>query len=426
MRYLLFLMLIIAFPAVAPAQSGYIEVTAPGNRQLKLAVDTPHTSMSASSAVLSKEISDVLQFDMNMSGIAIAESRVLQPLSAGITLADTDFAAWQAGGFDLLVRSEYSIKGDELTIEYRLYDVPNRKMMTGKRYLGKTRELRRFAHSFADEIMLVMTGEKGCFTSRIVYVSTQTGNKEISIMDWDGHSALPLTRNGSINLNPDFSPDGREIIFTSYKRGNPDLYRRALSSTAEIILSNRKGLNITGTYSPDGNTIALTLSKDGEAEIYTIAKDGGKPVRLTVSSALEVYPAWSPDGKQIAFVSDRLGKPQIFVMDSNGGHVRRLTTSGSYNVNPRWSPKGDKIVYSRLQEGSFQIFSINVNGTEDTQLTVEGSNENPSWSPDARFITFGSKRSAGEGIYVMRSDGSGQTKVSHGKGGHTQPAWSHR
>jgi len=419
---LIYMAVLLFFSGSVFAQSGYIEVTAPGNRQLKLAVDAPR-SLDAPLAASAKELSDVLIFDMNMSGVVSAESADLLAASSRITLGDSDFLPWMTGGFDLLVRTAYSIKGEELTVEFRLFDVINRKLMSAKRYLGKTYDLRRFSHSFADEILLVMTGEKGCFTSRVVYVSAKTGNKEISIMDWDGHHPLPLTRNGSINLNPDFAPDGREIIFTSYKRGNPDLYRRALSNTAEIPISNRNGLNITGTWSPDGSRIALSLSKDGDAEIYTMAKDGSNPVRLTVNRALEVYPAWSPDGRQIAFVSDRLGKPQIFIMDAAGGNVRRLTTAGSYNVNPRWSPKGDSIAYTRSQ-GGFQIYTIRPDGSGDTQLTSEGSNENPSWSPDGRFITFSSKRDGSLGIYVMRADGSGQIKVSRDKGSYSQPAWS--
>lgn len=427
MRITFFLLLILlTLPATLPAQTGYIEVTAPGNRQLRLAVDAPHSLDAASAATAAREMSDVLAFDINMSGTAIAETREQQPLPGGITLADSDFVPWLTGGFDLLVRSVYSIKGDDLTVEFRLYDVPNRKMMTAKRYLGKTRDLRRFAHSFADEILLAVTGEKGCFTTRIAFVTTQSGNKEIAIMDWDGHNQLQLTRNRSINLNPDISPDGREIIFTSYKHGNPDLYKRLLSSTAEVPLSQRKGLNITGTWSPDGSKIALTLSKDGDAEIYTISKDGTNPMRLTVNPAIEVSPAWSPDGKQIAFVSDRLGKPQIFIMNADGGNIHRLTTAGSYNVNPRWSPKGDKIAYARMQNGGFQIYTINADGSNDSQLTSAGSSENPAWSPDGRFIAFSSKRGGGEAIYVMRSDGSGEARISQGKGSSTQPAWSTR
>jgi len=422
------ILLLLALPVGLLAQNGSpeaVEVTAPGNKQLKLAVEYPRNLNSAGDTTAAIEMGDVIAFDMNMSGVTAAETRPQTTLSGG-SLAESAFLPWMSAGFDLLVRGEYSVKGDNLTVEFRLFDLVNRKMMTSRRYLGTPKDLRRFAHSFADEILLIVTGEKGCFTTHIAFVSSQTGNKEIVIMEWDGHNLLQLTRNGSINLNPDFSSDGREIIFSSYKRGNPDLYRRALSNTVEVLLSNRKGLNITGAWSPDGSRIALSLSKDGNSEIYTIARDGSNPTRLTINPAIEVSPTWSPDGSQLAFVSDRLGKPQIFVMNADGGNVRRLTTSGSYNVNPSWSPKGDKIAYARMQGGAFQIFTINSDGTGDTQLTTVGSSENPTWSPDGRLLAFSSKRGGVEAIYVMRSDGTGQTRVSQSKGFSTQPTWSPR
>lgn len=422
--FFLLLLLLLAFPALLPAQNGYIEVTAPGNHQLKLAVDAPRSLDAAPSAVTAKEMGDVIAFDMNMSGNVIADTKNQSPLPGLIAFTEIDFSPWLSSGYDLLVRSEFTIKGDDLTVEFRLFDVLNRKLLTAKRYLGKTRDLRRFAHSFSDEILMALTGERGCFTTHVAFVSTQGGNKEIFTMDWDGHNLVQLTKNGSINLNPDFSPDGREIIYTSYKHGNPDLYKRALSKAIEIPISHRKGLNITGTWSPDGARIALALSKDGNAEIYTISKDGDNPHRLTVFPSIEVSPTWSPDGNSIAFVSDRFGKPQIFVMDANGYNVRRLTTAGNYNVNPRWSPKGDRIAYARMQGGGFQIYTINSDGSGDTQLTSVGSGENPAWSPDGRFIAFSSKRGGAEAIYVMRADGSGQTRVSQNKGRGTQPAWS--
>ncbi|MBW4055007.1 MAG: Tol-Pal system beta propeller repeat protein TolB [Proteobacteria bacterium] len=424
MKLLLFVLLLLVFPGTLYAQSGYVEVTASGNRQLKLAVASPHSLDATPDPGSAKLVSDVITFDLNMSGVVQAESRMQQPPPVNLSLADADFALWQSAGFDLLVLSEYSLKGGQLTIEYRLYDVTTHKLVTAKRYLGAAKDLRRFSHSFADEILRALTGVKGVFTTRIAYVSAQTGNKEIYIMDWDGHNPLPLTRNRSINLNPDFSPDGRQILFTSYKRGNPDLFLRSLSHTAEIAISTRKGLNITPSWSPDGNKIALALSKDGDAEIYTLNKDGSHPTRLTINPALDLYPTWSPDGTQIAFLSDRLGNPQIFVMNSDGSNVRRLTTTGNYNVNPRWSPNGNRIAYSRMTSGGFNIFTIAPDGSADTQLTFDGNNENPSWSADSRLICFSSKRSSGNGVYVMRADGSGQTKVSRGKGMDFQPVWS--
>jgi len=422
--FLLLSLTLITLSTSLHAQTGAIEVTAPGNRQLKLAVEAPRSQDPAPNAAAAREMGEVIAFDMNMSGNVIADAKEQPPLPGLIAFAEPDYTAWLAAGYDLLVRSEFSIKGNDLTIEFRLYDVVNRKLMTAKRYLGVSKDLRRFAHSFSDEILLALTGERGCFTTHIAFVSTQSGNKEIFIMDWDGHNLLQLTRNGSINMNPDVSPDGHEIIFTSYKHGNPDLYKRSLSNTVEVPVSHRKGLNITGVWSPDGSRIALSLSKDGNAEIYTISRNGDHPQRLTVFPSIEVSPTWSPDGGRIAFVSDRLGKPQIFVMDANGYNVRRLTTSGNYNVNPRWSPKGDKIAYARMQGGGFQIYTINIDGSNDTQLTSVGSSENPAWSPDGRFIASSSKRGGVEAIYVMRADGSGQTRVSQNKGHATQPAWS--
>ncbi len=427
-KLLVTILFLLMYPLTLAAQSKApeaVEVTAPGNKQLKLAIEIPRSAASSGNQPAASELADVLLFDLNMAGTVAAETRPYTALSGG-SLAETAFLPWTSAGFDLLVRGEYTLTGDNLTVEFRLFDVLNRTMLTAKRYLGSAKDLRRLAHAFADEVMLAVTGEKGPFTTHIAFVSSQSGNKEIFIMDWDGRNLVQLTRNGSINLNPDFSPDGREILFSSYKRGNPDLFKRALSNTVEVPISNRKGLNITGTWSPDGTKIALTLSKDGNSEIYTLAKNGGNPVRLTVTNAIEVSPVWSPDSRKIAFVSDRLGKPQIFVMNADGSNVHRLTTSGSYNVNPRWSPKGDKIAYARMQGGGFQIFTINADGSGDTQLTTSGSNENPVWSPDGRLIAFSSKRGGATAIHAMRADGTGQTRISQNKGAATQPAWSTR
>ncbi|QOX80429.1 Tol-Pal system beta propeller repeat protein TolB [Trichlorobacter lovleyi] len=407
------------------AAANYIEVTAAGNRLLKLAVVPPQPMGTVIRPELANETAEVHSFDLTMSGLVAAERRDAALLEHGLALTPMDFIPWLSAGYDLLIRGEYELRGQELTLEFRLYDVVAKKLLTSKRFLGREKDLRRYAHSFSDEVLRVLTGEKGAFTSKIIYVSTQSGNKELAMMDWDGFNGQQLTGNRSINLSPDISPDGREVIFTSYKRGNPDLYKRALSSNLEVPVSSRSGLNITGAWSPDGSKIALALSKDGNTEIYTVAKDGSSPNRLTVSHAANVSPAWTPDGSKIAFVSDRLGKPQIFVMDANGGNVRRLITNGSYNVNPSWSPKGDKLAFARMA-GGFQIFVANADGSNETQLTFEGNNERPRWSPDGRLIAFSSRRGGQEAIYVMRADGSGQTKVSRSKGLSQHPIWSPR
>jgi len=422
---LLFGLVLVCCLASLASSATYIEVTAPGNRLLKLAIVPPQPLGATVSPELANEMADTQSFDLTMSGLFTAERHDAAPLQMRLGLSMIDFVPWLSAGYDLLIRGEYELRGEELTVEFRLFDVLNKKQLLVKRYLGSRKDLRRFSHAFSDEVLATLAGEKGAFSSRIIFVSTQPGNKEIFAMDWDGHHLQQITNSGTITISPDISPDGREIIFTSYKRGNPDLFKRALSSSVDVPISTRPGVNITGAWSPDGTKIALAMSKDGNTELYTVNRDGSSPVRLTVTNSANLSPSWSPDGSKLAFVSDRLGKPHLFVMDANGGNLRRLTTNGGNNFNPAWSPKGDKIAYTH-QAGGFQIFVINADGTGDTQLTTAGSNERPRWSPDGRLIAFSSKRNGSEDIYVMRADGSGQTKVSRSRGKNLHPVWSPR
>jgi TolB protein len=425
LKYFILLMFaLLLSPAAISAQDPYLVVTAPANRNLQLAIAAPVAVTGGENPAIAKVLAELFSFDMTLAGpFTVQDSRPAKG-NSGIKQGSFDFAPWKATGADLLLKTGYSISGNTLVLECRLYDLAKEAELTAKRYTGDSKDLRRMAHSFSDEVLRVVTGESGPFSGKIALVSTTTGNKEVYLMDYDGFNRQRLTGNRSINLNPDFSPSGKEIIYTSYKAGNPDLYRRELFTGSEARISSSRGLNIGGAWAPDGKRIALAMSKDGISQIYTINKDGKQATRLTKSRAIDVSPAWAPDGSRIAFVSDRLGKPQIFAMDANGQNVRRLTTSGSYNVSPRWSPKGDRIAYCRQLGSGFQIYTINPDGTGDTRLTSEGNNEHPRWSPDGRYITFSSKRGGKEAIYIMRADGTGQSSVSRGKGADSHPAWT--
>lgn len=416
--------LFVASTVALKAENTPLEVTAPISDKLQLAI-APVTNLGGGERTdFTRDIPEILRFDLDLAGLF-----AILPQSSGggtgIKPGDFDFRPWASAGAKLLIKAGYSYSANKVTVEFRLYDVIQEKQLAAKRYTGTAGDLRKITHTFSDEVLRAVTGEPGPFTAKIAFVSKRSGTKEIYMMDYDGHGVQRLTSNGSINLNPEFSPNGREIIYTSYKKKNPDLYRREIFSGSEARISSFPGINATATYATSGDKIALVLSKDGNSEIYVMGKDGRNVTRLTNNPAIDVAPAWSPDGSQIAFVSDRLGKPQVFIMNADGSGVRRLTTSGAYNVTPRWSPKGDKIAYAR-QAAGFQIYTINPDGTGDTQLTSEGSNEHPRWSPDGRFIAFSSTRSGGQGIYIMRADGTGEKRVSQEKGGDSHPVWSSR
>ncbi len=423
-KFLLVFAILFLLPATGFAQQSYLEVTAPGNRQLQLAIAAPVALSGGPHADIARELTGVLQFDMTLAGPFSVMPLPTAPGTEGIRPGEFSFAPWKAAGADLLIKSGYTVSGTTLTVEFRLYDVLRGTEVTAKRYAGTEHDVRKIAHSFSDEIMRAMTGEAGPFSGKVAFVSTVTGNKELYLMDYDGHNVQRLTGNGSINLDPDFSPSGRELIYTSYKKHNPDLYRRELFTGAEARISHSRGINVTGAWAPDGNRIALARSVSGISQIYVIDKNGKQLARLTHSGAIDISPAWSPDGSKIAFVSDRYGKPQIFIMNADGSGVHRLTYKGNYNVTPRWSPKGDRIAYCRREGGGFQIHTISPDGTGDTELTSAGSNEHPRWSPDGRYIIFSSNRTGRDAIYVMRADGTGEVRVSRGKRSDSHPVWS--
>lgn len=402
----------------------YLEVTAPGNQQIRLAIAVPIALEGYQLTKEATEIKDVLTFDMTLAGLFTVIPTPSTILLGGIRSGEFTFAPWQGISADLLLLTGYRMNGTALVLEFRLYDVVKQQEISAKRFSGVSTDLRLLAHSMSDEIMRLITGKNGPFSGKIAFVANPTGNKEIYLMDYDGFNILRLTKNRSINLTPDFSPSGRDLLFTSYQQGNPQVFRRNIATGIETRLTQHKGMNMGGAWSPDGKAIALSMSHGGNADIYLMNDDGKEIRKLTSSDAIDISPAWSPDGTQLAYVSDRLGKPQVFIMKSDGSGTRRLTTNGKYNVSPRWSPNGDRIAYCRQVNGGFQIFAVNPDGTGDTQLTFEGSNEYPRWSPDGRFITFSSTRSGTQGIYVMRRDGSGQTSVLKNKAKNGHPVWS--
>ncbi|MFW9603952.1 MAG: Tol-Pal system beta propeller repeat protein TolB [Trichlorobacter sp.] len=421
-RYLILLMMLCVFcsSVVVWAADTAVEVTARGNRSLRLGIVAPQPTGASYKTQLADTMAAVHAFDMQMSGIVQSEVTSLPPLGHGLAVSSADYDRWATSGFELMVRGTYALSGDTLVTEFRLYDVIGKKMLTAKRYTGRAADTRKMAHLFSDEVVRTLTGEKGTFSAHIVFVSTQSGSKELHMMDWDGYGVQRLTNHHSILLSPDVSPNSTMVLFTSYRRGNPDLYVRNLAQGTDTILSGRRGLNITGAWSPDGKQVALSMSREGTTDIYLIDTKGAIIKRLTSGAGANVSPTWSPDGTKIAFISDRHGKPNLFVMNRDGSNVRKLA-GGGYLATPAWSPKGDVIAFTRMS-GGFQISVVTLDGAE-TQLTSSGNNERPRWSPDGRMIVFGSKRSGTEALYVMRRDGTGQTKVSRVSGIAQHPVW---
>ncbi|MBN2644575.1 MAG: Tol-Pal system beta propeller repeat protein TolB [Desulfuromonadaceae bacterium] len=400
-----------------------------GQRAIPLA----HTALVAESRIaadMAQTFDGVLGGDLDLSGLFapvdpasfLDDARRVTPTSSQV-----NFAQWRLLGAQMVIKGSYELTADGLILKMRLYDVINRRLLLGQNYQGRVADARRMAHRFADQVLKSITGKEGAFDTRIAYISNRGGHKELYLAESDGYDARRITDHRSLVLNPDFSPQGRELIFTSYRAGNPDLYRKEIYTGKEARISRQEGLNIAGRYNPGNSEIALTLSRDGNAELYLIGLDGRLHKRLTNSWGIDVDPSWSPLGDKVAFVSSRQGNPHIFVVDVLSGVVSRLTSAGKYNATPAWSPDGKWIVFSRLEEGFFNLYRIRPDGTGERQLTFgAGNKEHPRWSPDGRFILYSNDHSGPKRLYVMRADGSGARELSLPAGSCSHPAWSMR
>jgi len=331
------------------------------------------------------------------------------------------FSDWTTIGADYLVKGHFNSQGRNLSVEMRLYDTIRGELMREKKYTGNVNDKQDMVIQFVNEILLVLTGERGVFNTQIAFVKKQGRNSEIRTIAFDGSGQKQITSYHSLTLAPRWSPDGKRISFTSYRAGNPDFYIASIKGGAGRKVSSYPGLNLSGAWSPDGRKILLTLSKDGNQEIYAMDSTSGYLQRLTYDYAIDVSPSCSPDGKKIAFVSNRSGSPQIYTMDSDGKNVKRLTYTGNYNTSPSWSPKGNLIAYEGTVGGIFQIFTIGADGTNPQQLTIQGrENKHPSWSPDGRYLAITSKSGGTDRIAVMNANGQNLRILTEG----SNPAWS--
>ena len=399
-------------------------ITGPGETAFPIAVTDLQGGGDAG-----RLFSATLTRDLDLSGLF----RMLDPGSfidgGGSSTEEINFGNWASIGARLLVTGRVSSGGGDVTIEARLFDVAERRQLGGKRYTGSSRDVRRMANRFADEVLLLLTGEAGPFDSRVAFISTRSGRfKELYVMNLDGSDLRQLTRNQTINLSPSWAPDAKSLVFTSFKEGHPKLYEMDVLSGRERLVPTGPGMVRGASFSPSGREVAVTRSGGkGDSEIVLVSLDGGVTGRLTEGQTINVSPSFSPNGSQIAFCSGRTGSPQIYVMGTGGGQARRVTSRGSYNTQPVWSPKGDKIAYTGRVDGRFQIFVVGADGGDPTQITSSrGDNVDPTWSPDGRYLIFSSTRAGKAQLYFSDARGVRQRQLNTSPGSDTSPAWSSR
>jgi serine/threonine protein kinase len=201
----------------------------------------------------------------------------------------------------------------------------------------------------------------------IAFASDREGIPQIFLINLDGTGLTRLTNVVDGACQPDFSPDGRQIVFTAPCPGNQERYP---GSSLWVVNVDGSGLRALPTvplggdfdpaWSPDGRRIAFTSLRDGRAQIYAMNLDGTELANLSGGTqAWDSQPDWSPTGLEIVFTSLRADISTLWIMSSTGESPRPYSRSGDFeNSYPEWSADGSLILFAQNRGGVSRLAAI--------------------------------------------------------------------
>jgi TolB protein len=420
----------IAKPANVMAQGApRLEVTPGGTQAVPIAIPS-FVGGGPGDGEVGAAVSQVITNNLKRSGLFAP----IDPAAFIERITNIDvppqFQNWKTINAQELVTGRITKQGDgRLNAEFRLWDVAAGQQLTGKQYTTAPDYWRRIAHIISDQIYERVTGEKGYFDSRVVFVD-ETGPaerrvKRLALMDQDGANVSYLTRGADLVLTPRFSPSTQEITYMEFGQGDPKVYLLNIETRQREIVGKFPGMSFSPRFSPDGQRVVMSLQQGGNANLFVMELKSGLTTRLTDTPAIDTSPCYAPDGSRLCFESDRGGKPQIYVMPAGGGQAQRISFGDGIYSTPVWSPRGDYIAFTKQGGGQFSIGIIKPDGSGERLLTSGFHNEGPTFAPNGRVLMFFRDPGGNSGPSLFTVDVSGRNEQRVPTPGFaSDPAWS--
>ncbi len=414
---------------VGPALAQRIRVDPNEFQPLPIAIPN-FVAGSPADAQVGADVAGVITNNLKRSGLfaPIDQAAFIERIT-NIDVAP-QFANWKTINAQDLVTGRMTRQGDgRLKAEFRLWDVAGGTQVTGAQYFTAPEYWRRIAHIISDQIYEKLTGEKGYFDSRVVFVD-ETGPaerrvKRLALMDQDGANVRYLTRGADLVLTPRFSPSTQEITYMEFGQGDPKVYLYNIETSQREIVGNFPGMSFSPRFSPDGQRIIMSLQQGGNSNLFVMDLRSKSTTRLTDTPAIDTSPSYAPDGSRICFESDRGGKPQIYVMPAAGGQAQRISFGDGTYSTPVWSPRGDYIAFTKQGGGQFAIGIMKTDGSGERILTSGFHNEGPTFSPNGRVLMFfrDPGGTSGPSLFTVDVSGRNEQRVPT-PGFASDPAWS--
>lgn len=419
--------LILLMPLAAQAQL-QVNITQGRVEPMPIAV----TNFDAQSDI-GVRMAEVVRNNLKSSGMfrPLAENAFIQtPVS--LVSDGPRFNEWKPLGAQALVSGKATpAENGQYKVEYRLYDISTGTQIDGMAYTTSQDNWRRISHIISDAIFERLTGEKGYFDTRIVYIAESGGMKNrvkrLAIMDQDGANHRYLTDGQDLVLTPRFSPKSNEIVYMSYAGNKPRVYLYNIDTGQQRVLGDFPGMTFSPRFTPDGDHVLLSLSRNGSTNIHRLNIRNGQVTQLTNTRDIDTAPSMSPDGGRIVFESDRSGTQQLYVMNSDGSNPQRITFEKGRYASPVWSPRGDYIAFTKMLSGQFYIGLVRPDGSGERLISSARHVEGPSWAPNGRYLVYfkevpqGSNRTVKS--HVIDVTGYNERMIST-PGDASDPSWS--
>ncbi len=385
----------------------------------------------APTVVLSEDISSTVEADLLRSGrfkTVDHKDFIASPHEGH----EVNFRDWRLLDVPYLLIGKIQETGNGYyDIQFQLFDIFKQEQMEGVilRNVAENR-LRSAAHQISDLVYEVLTGEKGAFSTRIMYVVAEpkpSGRTlySLQVADIDGYHPQKILTSSEPIMSPAWSPDGEWVAYVSYERdGSSAIFVQKVATGERRMVSSKQGINGAPAWSPDGKRLALTLSKGTNPDIYILDLASDKLQRITNNYAIETEPSWAPDGSSIIFTSDRGGNPHIYQYRFADGKIKRLTFEGRYNARASFSPDGKMITFIHRPGKKFQVAVMELESGAIQVLSDGRLDESPSFAPNGSMIIYATEDNNRGVLAAVSVDGSVKQRLAMQEGDVREPAWA--
>jgi TolB protein len=325
------------------------------------------------------------------------------------------------------ISGEVLLKNNIYHISYKLFDVAKKKYILEDKLVSGSRDLRNTSHQISDNVFYKITGIKGDFLTKVLYVKHFVKNNintyQLCCSDADGYCTEVIFSSNQPIISPCWSPDGKQIAYVSFEDKKSKIYIHNLESGQRNIIINSKGIQGSPAWSPNGENIALVASTGNDPNIYIIDLNTKRLSQITYGLSINAEPSWMPDGKSLLFTSAR-GRGvhiyQVFVdKQTNGrfdinGSYKQITSDGVLNARAKPFPDGKHIALINKQEKQqdFNIAIFNLENKKTKIIYTSIYEDSPSISKNGQRILFSANQHKNEVLKISSINGNVKNYIS--------------